>query len=617
MQEKGAARPVATTPTHGNPFALLLRECRKRAGLSQLQLADYLGVGKSRVSKWETGVSDPPQDPQFYERLRKVPGFSEVDITQLREVREADKSSKDYGKLFDEYEQLQAKRQSLDKILESQLFNPAAKNRQDLARVEAANAYEELAMMIARALGNRSKSATLAEDMHAQAIRVLSEWDQQLPEDFQAYCALLSRFNSHWTDLILWEFFQFLKQAPQALPSTGEEEAQAPTPESLPDVGEDASMRVLDSEKGADSARNWMKPEGDPLSHGKEGERQPSSRPEQGQQAPKKGEVYERPRSHYDSEYLQENARHIASILGDALKNDDPALSPDRKQALHVIVESIVKEKGASLNKVSREKHIPHPSLADWVRKGLVPVLYRDKRTIYLANEIAEEVSHDYRDAKEMNYSAARLLRERREKYFPAEAVSQRHRRRERPARNEAEIPVYEVVPTLRRAAEKTGVPLDEIMTSRDIQTEWNVNKGRVNRWTQGGPHGQPHLTPLPVRLGRERGGSQLLFRRSDVERLVADPPKGGRPQKKQELLPSEASEHLMTLAEASKTFGIPVGTLSSYIHEGKVTIRGRQRSPAPGGGKILIEQAALASFLSSRRTRGRPKKNPGTRNNS
>ena len=31
--------------------------CRKKAGLSQLDLADLLGVSRQSVSKWETGVS--------------------------------------------------------------------------------------------------------------------------------------------------------------------------------------------------------------------------------------------------------------------------------------------------------------------------------------------------------------------------------------------------------------------------------------------------------------------------------------------------------------------------------------------------------------------------------
>jgi hypothetical protein len=137
------------------------------------------------------------------------------------------------------------------------------------------------------------------------------------------------------------------------------------------------------------------------------------------QQAPKKGDVYKRPRSHYDRDYLRQNADQIAGLIVDTLKTDDPPKSPDFKQALHVLVESVAKTKGTSLNKLSREKHIPHKSLSEWVAKGLIPVLYRDKRTIYIANETAEEVSHDYQEAKEMEYSTARLLRERRDKYFP------------------------------------------------------------------------------------------------------------------------------------------------------------------------------------------------------
>ena len=31
--------------------------CRKKAGLSQLELANLLGVSRQSVSKWETGVS--------------------------------------------------------------------------------------------------------------------------------------------------------------------------------------------------------------------------------------------------------------------------------------------------------------------------------------------------------------------------------------------------------------------------------------------------------------------------------------------------------------------------------------------------------------------------------
>jgi hypothetical protein len=135
--------------------------------------------------------------------------------------------------------------------------------------------------------------------------------------------------------------------------------------------------------------------------------------------------------------------------------------------------------------------------------------------------------------ANDEGKALATLVKAKRDELFPTEAVSQKRRRRDRPARRQAEMPVYEVVPTLRQAAEKTGVPLEEIMTIRDIQDEWDVNRLRILRWTWSGPHEQPHLTPLPVRLkGSGKGGGQLLFRRSDVERIVTDPPKGGRPPK-------------------------------------------------------------------------------------
>jgi hypothetical protein len=98
-------------------------------------------------------------------------------------------------------------------------------------------------------------------------------------------------------------------------------------------------------------------------------------------------------------------------------------------------------------------------------------------------------------------------------------------------ASREGLAPTYEVVNTLKHAAEKTGIPLDEILTTRDIQDEWNVNRHRIHEWTRRGPHGEPHLSPLPVRL-KAAGGGQLLFRREDVESKISNPPKPGRPWK-------------------------------------------------------------------------------------
>jgi hypothetical protein len=85
----------------------------------------------------------------------------------------------------------------------------------------------------------------------------------------------------------------------------------------------------------------------------------------------------------------------------------------------------------------------------------------------------------------------------------------------------------YEVVTTLRQAEEKTGVPQDEILMTRDIEAEYHINKKLVHEYTRRGREGRPHLTPLSVRLAGG-GGGQLLFRREDIERLVANPPKPG-----------------------------------------------------------------------------------------
>ena len=81
-------------------FGRLLRECRKRAGLSRQTLAVSLSVDRSLISRIETGRIKPPLDAPFYERLRKVPGFGDTDITLLRKAAQADKSSEDLEKLL-------------------------------------------------------------------------------------------------------------------------------------------------------------------------------------------------------------------------------------------------------------------------------------------------------------------------------------------------------------------------------------------------------------------------------------------------------------------------------------------------------------------------------------
>jgi transcriptional regulator with XRE-family HTH domain len=451
-------------------FGILLRETRKREGLSQTQLAGYLGTSKSKVSKLESGSNKPPADPAFYDRLEKIRGFTVVDI----------------------------------------------------ARLQVVAAYD-------RSLAHGKKPQYHIYSKFIAHVRVVMVLRQLVPDKVKVQVALthLLRYD---ISFLPYGISSHVRIAAQEVLHVLKHVEILPYPHRMPEHG----SRIV--EEG-----NW-------------------------QEATVKRRtkiVYERPRSHYDSVYLRENADNVSRLLSTVLKTDDPALSTEYKQALHVIVESVVKTKGTSLSKVSQEYNIPHPSLIGWVRKGLIPILYKDKGTIYLAKETAQELSHDYKDARKMGYAAARLLRERREKYFPEEtSTSEVHERDRTPVLRASEegsaqavetstsevherdrtpqirtpeqgsAQAYEVVATLSQAAQLIGVAPEELMTLQDIKAEWNIDPGRIHEWTRRGRQGQPHLTPLPVRLRGERGSNQRLFRREDVARVVAAPPKPGAPRK-------------------------------------------------------------------------------------
>jgi hypothetical protein len=153
----------------------------------------------------------------------------------------------------------------------------------------------------------------------------------------------------------------------------------------------------------------------------------PSNLPKQRRRVRKEATVFQGTRTHYDRDYLEENAQNVVGLVFDAAKSNDPDLSKAAHQVLqsiHVVAESVAKRKGSSLSKVSREHHIPIQSLSNYVRNGLIPTLYKDSKTIYLANQTMEELGRDKQDAEEMGMQLARLLQERRDKYFPREPKS-------------------------------------------------------------------------------------------------------------------------------------------------------------------------------------------------
>ena len=66
----------------------------------------------------------------------------------------------------------------------------------------------------------------------------------------------------------------------------------------------------------------------------------------------------------------------------------------------------------------------------------------------------------------------------------------------------------------------------------------------------------------------------------------------------------------LIDLPSASKELGIPVRTIRSWVKRGRLTVRGRLKSPSPGGGYLVVSNDELLAFaLGPRDKGGRPPK--------
>lgn len=88
-----------------------LREARKRKGLSQAELAGYLGVGPSTLSGYETGFREPSM-----EVLNKLMHILEVDANYIfQDEMEGVRTSlpPDEQQLLDGYRQLEQENKAL------------------------------------------------------------------------------------------------------------------------------------------------------------------------------------------------------------------------------------------------------------------------------------------------------------------------------------------------------------------------------------------------------------------------------------------------------------------------------------------------------------------------
>jgi transcriptional regulator with XRE-family HTH domain len=297
-------------------FGTLFRKFRKQAGLSQQQLADYLAESPKRVSKWETGVSDPPGDPAFYESLRNVPGFTESDITLLQRTAEADKSTETARELLD---QLKA---TLERL----------KNPQ---------------------LGSSTEVRRKGFDPYGTHLLELTS---------EPLAQTLVEVMTMYAELALRELGRLSTQAPQALPTTGEEAPEILTESSY----KDDLIRLWGSEKGANPVQTLVRPEGSSR-QGAEQEVQTSSG--ETTQSPRKVRR-EYQRAH---ESLEQTHKRLLRKYGeDQFIITAHRVYEDAKGIQYQAMAKNVPVKYVSIGQAAEESQIANQTLATWVADGLL-----------------------------------------------------------------------------------------------------------------------------------------------------------------------------------------------------------------------------------------------------
>jgi transcriptional regulator with XRE-family HTH domain len=348
--------PTATRSRLG----IMIREIRERAGLTQEAFAKLLSLREASVRRLEAGSSRLLSKSSFYQRLRDVPGFTDLDVTNLL----------------------------LSQVYASDWFT-AINQREHTTYTQLRS---EAIAAIDKHLFNYYPGDL---DPHEPIQLAFSD-------DFSIVCGILPDRKRRYLVISVVDYDTIRSQTVSTWMESGE---------LLPSLEPEQQ-----GDPSAIQGRNAPEPGLEQPSLGAEA-RKPASPERTGRR--KRGVVYERELAQFKREYLQESAKLLSELLITTLQNSDDPLSPVAEEALRIFTKAALKEKGITLNKASRELHISVASLSDFVRKGLVPILYRNKGAIYLAKSTAKELGRDLEDAREMGMQPARLLRERREKYFP------------------------------------------------------------------------------------------------------------------------------------------------------------------------------------------------------
>jgi transcriptional regulator with XRE-family HTH domain len=418
--------------TTASRFGRLLREIRKRVGLSQPTLAASLHVAPATISKIETGKIKPPLDAPFYERLRGIPGFTPAEVTLLLEAREAAKSTGELlAQLKTTLERL--RNPQVGSSIEVRRQGLVRKPTQDLTRIEAAKANQDRAILLAHYLKDLGRFAASQEKYVWEVMESLRNMENDLPDELQPIgqelTQTLTRAYAEYLTAMglegITRMFSTREQAPQAAPTTVEEEALEHSPEffTFPTIRATISPLMPPKEVEPGDHRTSPTPDqqqGDPsAAQGTNapelGLEQTSNQLQQRQRAPKKGDVYDRDRERYSRERLQATAPTLSKLLLEAIANPDDPLSPSAVRALGEFAKDAVKIRGISANSAAREFNAPPDFFIRWAKElGIIPVLLegtgQGSATI-LDREKAQEAADTFHEAKRQGIRPSKLHR--------------------------------------------------------------------------------------------------------------------------------------------------------------------------------------------------------------
>ena len=77
-----------------------------------------------------------------------------------------------------------------------------------------------------------------------------------------------------------------------------------------------------------------------------------------------------------------------------------------------------------------------------------------------------------------------------------------------------------------------------------------------------------------------------------------------------QDTVYTELPEGLIDVPTAAKKYNMATGTLRVWLRKGHLTLRGRLKAPATGGGYLVVREDELAEYVASPRNKGgRPRK--------